>query len=730
MMHLPFYSTIILALLSVLFVIMDYLLPLDIQKIDKQLSTRIYDKDHKLLRIKLSKDGYWRFKATGTEIPERLKKSVLSFEDRYFYHHFGVNPIAILRALWMNAHNRRTVGASTITMQVARMMYHRDRTVVNKLIEMFNAMQLEWHYSKDEILTIYFNLAPYGGNIEGVETAAWFYFKKPLNELSISEIAILTTIPKNPNANRPDRQAALTEKRDRVLHTLLDSDVITKDQLKRAGKETIVAHRERIPMLAPHFTERFTTAGEITTTLDYALQSAVEKKLVSSVKNLQNRDVHNGAVIVIHNPTMQVQAYVGSNDFYDRTYFGQNDGIRMIRSPGSVLKPFIYAKAFDQGIATPRQKLFDLPLHLNGYTPKNFNKRFFGVISVEEALQKSLNIPAIELNRLLEDKSLYEMLKLANVDSVTMPKSYYGDAIAIGGLGVSLEDIAKLYASFSNEGQLRSLVYSDVMNSTVEAKLFSGAAGYLTSTILSDGLRPEFSSYWESTEDKPRIAFKTGTSASSRDLLTVAYTPEYTVAVWMGNFDGSSTQDLTGINTASHVAFSVFDYLQSRQVLQWFEQPSSIIEQTHCTDAIRVGRCKNSEKDLWIKDVLPQRPCRLLRAEVLAFLIESREIDSIVSLSDNRCYAEWKAYPPLLASLYEGSEVTFNGVLPDEMKKMPLLCYSYQADPQIHWIIDQKIVKGESGKMKFITLPTGTHEIGCVDAASSLSTVNITLKEI
>jgi len=194
---------IIIFLLSSLFLGVDHLVPLDIQKIDKQLSTRIYDKDGNLLRIKLSKDGYWRFYASKDEIPELLKKSVLSFEDRYFYHHFGINPIAIMRALWMNAHNKRMVGASTITMQVARMMYHRDRTVGNKLVEMFNALQLEWNYSKDEILTIYLNLAPYGGNIEGVETAAWFYFKKPLSELSISEIAILTTIPKNPNTNRP-----------------------------------------------------------------------------------------------------------------------------------------------------------------------------------------------------------------------------------------------------------------------------------------------------------------------------------------------------------------------------------------------------------------------------------------------------------------------------------------------------------------------------------------------
>ena len=713
-----------------LFVTADYLFPLDTKKIDPQLSTRIYDRDGDLLRIKLSRDGYWRFYASKEEIPEILKKSVLAFEDRYFYFHFGVNPVAVLRALWQNVRGERRVGASTITMQVARMMYHRNRSVKNKLIEMFNALQLEWYYSKDEILAFYLNMAPYGGNIEGVETAAWFYFKKPLSELSVSEIAILTTIPKNPNVNRPDRQGSLEKKRDRVLRSLLGMDIITKDQFRRAKKEKIMAKREPVPMKALHFTDRFKKPGEIMTTLDSALQNTVEMKLRASVEKLKNRDLHNGAVIVVHNPTMQVRAYVGSNDFYDSAHFGQNDGIKMVRSPGSALKPFIYAQAFDRGIVTPKQKLFDLPLHLKGYTPKNFNRRFFGQVSAQEALQKSLNIPAIELNRLLGKNSLYEMLKLAGVDSVNMQKNHYGDAIAIGGLGISLENIARLYAAFSNGGVVRPLAYFKEMNSTAQIRLFSGAAGYLTSMVLSDALRPELSSYWESVENKPRIAFKTGTSASSRDLITVAYTPEYTVAVWMGNFDGSRTGNLTGISTASRVAFSIFDYLQSLGALKWFEQPDSVVEKSYCTDVIRDGRCRSMQSGLVIKGVKRQRPCRLMRAEVLAYLVENGEIGPISSLSGNRCYEEWKNYPPLLATPYDGSELIMDKMLPDEMKKMPLLCYSYQAESKIHWIIDREIVEGESGRMKFVNLGAGRHEIGCVDAKASLASVNITLKEI
>jgi len=245
----------ILLTLFVLFLILDTLFPLDYQRLEKPSSTAIYDKNHKLLRLKLSSDGFWRFQAKPNKLPDLLKKSVITFEDRYFYYHFGINPFSIIRAIYHNATNRRIIGASTITMQVARMMYQRERTLTNKLIEIFNALQLEWHLSKEEILTHYFNLAPYGGNIEGVKSAAMFYFQKPLHELTISQIAILTSIPKNPNQNRPTRQKNLTKYRDKILTNLQNENVISKEQLLRAQKEPIASSLMKVPLQAPHFTD-------------------------------------------------------------------------------------------------------------------------------------------------------------------------------------------------------------------------------------------------------------------------------------------------------------------------------------------------------------------------------------------------------------------------------------------------------------------------------------------
>jgi len=713
------------------FLLLNYLYPLDRQKIQKQISTRIYDENHFLLRAHLSRDGFWRFKAKKDEIPKLLKKSVLAFEDQYFYYHFGINPISVFQAMVNNITSSKKIGASTISMQVARMMYHRKRTLTNKLIEMFNALQLEFLFSKDEILTIYFNLAPYGGNIEGVKAAAWFYFKKPLKELSISEIAVLTTIPKNPNANRPDRQKNLLKKRDRVLDVLVKKDVISQDQLRRAKEEDLGRTRQTVPMFAPHFTQlkRFLRGGDIITSLNHNLQQAVKKSMKTALRRLESKNVHNGAVIVIDNKTAQIKAYLGSNDYYSKKYFGQNDGVGMIKSPGSALKPFIYSLAFDRGLITPKQKIFDLPLHVNGYNPKNFNNRFIGELSAEEALQFSLNIPAIELNSHLKNSSLYELLQKADIESVNEKKSYYGDAIAIGGVGISLRDISRLYSAYSNKGVVKELVYERDKKSLKSTKLFSEASAYITSEILSEVRRPEYAAYWESSQNRPRIAFKTGTSADSRDLVSVAYTPEYTIGVWMGNFDGKSTENLTGISTASRVAFEIFDYLNKRADLSWFDSPDNVKNIRHCVDAIRMHKCFYLQNDTIIEGVKLKTECTMLRAEVLAYLVEQKKIDSIEDLKSHQCYEKWQEYKPLLVSPFPKAEFINNPDLPKEQQKIPFLCYSFKKDGEITWIIDGNISHGISAKEQYIHLKSARHEVSCLDSHSSATTAIFTIKD-
>ncbi len=717
------------ATILLLFLLLDFLFPLDHKRLFKPLSTQIYDASDKLLRIKLSSDGYYRFQAKPNEVPQLLKKSVLNFEDRYFYWHFGVNPIAIIKAIYHNATSDRTIGASTITMQVARMMHHKQRTLGQKFSEIFTALQLEWHYTKDEILTLYFNLAPYGGNIDGIKTAAWFYYQKPLHTLSIAEMATLTTIPKNPNLNRPDIATNLYQKRLRVLRILLQQKLISTEQFDRAFKEPLLKKRFKAPFQAPHFCDHIETTGRVYASLDPNIQNKLLKTLQIHVDKLLDKDLHNGAGIIIHNPSMKVVGYVGSDRFFNAKNLGQNNGVTMIRSPGSSLKPFVFAKALDQGLITPKRELFDLPLHLKGYDPQNFSRTFLGEVSAEQALQDSLNIPAVALNKLLGDDSLYELLQGAQIKSLNQEKSYYGDSITLGGFGISLIDLAHLYSSFAHGGLLKTLGFTSDFQTQKVTRLFSKEAAFITAQMLSDAIRPEFSAYWESSTDKVRVAFKTGTSANSKDLYTIGVTPEYTVAIWMGNFSGNPTKDLTGMDSASKALFDIYDYLAKQYTISWFAQPEGVVLKDICSDAIKLGRCKNLQEDYTIQGVSLKRPCELLRAEVLAYLSDKKTL-SEDSMIVHPCYEQWNDYPPLISSIYDKQVIIKPHNEHANKQKIMIKCYTFKQNKTITWLIDDKQpLKGQSSQEHFIDLAAGEHKISCIDSHALMSEVTLDIKE-
>ncbi len=726
-----FLSIAALAILFTLFLLFDFLFPLDLQRVSKPASQIFYDRNKKVLRYKLSSDGYWRFPATSGEIPPLLQKSVVAFEDKYFYYHFGINPFSIVRAIYHNATRQRVIGASTLTMQVARMMYHRPRTLASKLTEMFNALQLEYHFTKKEILTYYFNLAPYGGNIEGVKSAALFYFHKPLHELTISQIALLTSIPKNPNANRPTHRKHLNIYRDKIIQKLYTQNVINKDQTIRALHENITARRIPAPFHAPHFTDQIQSdQSKIYTTLDLNLQRFTLNRLRSQIEKLKNAHLHNAAALILDNKTMHILAYVGSANFFDAAAQGQNNGITMIRSPGSTLKPFIYARALDKGFITPNQELFDTGLYLQGYTPQNFHKKFTGKISAKEALQNSLNIPAIALNHILKDASLYELLKSAEITSIDHPKAYYGDALALGGFGISLMDLTLLYTALANGGVKKEPIFLMKNKSAKEIRLFSKEAAWLVSDILSDVTRTRLGGYWDATRDIPKISFKTGTSASSKDLLTVGYTPEYTVSVWFGNFSGQKTKNLTGLRAASEVVLDIFEHLNAQHKLSWFQKPNTIRKQKRCVDAIRRQTCRNYTDDFLIQGITPALPCDIIRPETIAQLITSGEITSLEDLRTNRCYTHWKQYNPVITTPANHATITLNPLLPKFLKKIKLNCYTFDKNQTIQWFIDtQKPIYAKSGQPLYRYLTPGLHEIGCLNKEAKLTLHEVVLKE-
>lgn len=715
----------ILSILAIgLFFVLDFLYPLDIQTIQKPRSMRIYDKEHQLIDARLSVDGFWRFKSHYDEIPALLQQSVLFFEDRYFYYHFGLNPVAIVRAMMHNLTHPRKVGASTLSMQVVRMMYRYDRTLQSKLIEMFRTLQLERTYTKAQILELYFNLAPYGSNIEGIKSASFFLFGKALKDLSIAQIATLTILPKNPNKLK-DKEYLIKE-RNKLLARLREANIITAEQYNRAKAERVSITRHSITRQAPHFSAHFEVINpfkdEVNTMLDTKLQHFVQELLGRYVKNLNPYGLYNGAAVIIDNRTMDIVAYVGSHDFNDAQHGGQNDGVQMVRSPGSTLKPFIYALGFDEGLITPKREIFDTPLYLRGYTPRNYNKRFYGAINASSALTYSLNIPAINLNRAL-DFSLYEMLRRAKIASIVHSKRYYGDSIALGGANLTLLELAKLYASLANGGEFKEAHYQQNKPITPPTKLFSAQASYLVANILASSSRMNFNSVWESSKSIPKIAFKTGTSANSRDLLTVGFTPEYSVAVWLGNFSYAKTKNLTGIQSASLVVSHIFNYLSGE--LSWFAKPEGIVSKEVCIDGVQFDSCQKKALDEVIEGVFLWHSCTNFRHELYRYLQERVDMST---LSQNGCLEQIRQQKPLIAKPYDGEILVQNRLLPKEFNKIELKCYANS--DTIYWLIDESLsLKSSAKESTFVALDEGLHNIWCIDAYSHASKSQIIIKK-
>jgi len=597
---------------------------------------------------------------------------------------------------------------------------------------MFQALQLELKYSKDEILTMYLNNAPYGGNIEGFASASFRYFALPVSSLSLSQIAYLTAIPKNPNANRPKKDRDINRIKNRLLNRLYEQNLLGKEEFDRAKKEQIKTNIKKLPNQIPHLTAKIKSGRRVDTTIDIALQNRVQKLIFLATKELEDYDIHNGSAIVIDNKSMRIVAYVGSQNFYDNRYGGQNDGLKALISPGSTLKPLIYAKAFEEGLITPQKKLYDVPLFIAGYKPTNYAKEYLGEVTATEALQYSLNIPAVELDRLLEKRSLYSLLKELNISSLTKPKSYYGSALALGGWGLSLKENAELFAMLANGGVYRRSSYL-AEKSYPSTKALSQDSCYLISDILLNAPRVDFSASWEFMKNMPKVAFKTGTSAYAKDMLTIGYTPEYTVGVWFGNFSAKASRKskehlATGLRVASPTLLKIFKELGKQS---WFKRPKGVVKREICQDAIEIKECQKRVHDLVIEGIELKTPCSAMRGEVLSYLISNHTIDSFAQLSSHHCYSEWREYKPLITNPIHNKTYTHNQLLPNELKKTALQCYSFEENSTIYWLIDKKRpIVSLSGKRIYRYLSPTKHTISCLDEGAKMQSVTIVNREL
>lgn len=577
------------------------------------------DRNGEVLSVFLSSSSEWSVPIPLEQMGRHLPMVAVEVEDRRFMKHGGVDLAALARASWQNLRTGKVVsGASTITSQVVRLSHPRARTLGTKLIEFATAMKLEGLLSKDKILELYLNRAPFGGNIRGVEAAARIYFSKSAKEVSLGEAALLVGMLKGPTLYRPDRnpEAART-RRDAILSSLLERGAITEEQHRLATEELVPSARGTFPSKAFHFSlaalgER-REGGEIRTTLDPGLQSLLERTLSASLASLPG-DITSAGVIM-DNDTGDILAYVGNarmrspyvrDTHRDAVWV---DCARRPRSPGSALKPFVYLAAFDRGLLTPSSLLSDTPLSFSGQAPRNFDLSYRGPVSARTALSDSLNVPAVRVLRMVGPEATLDLLRTAGFSFLTRGPSHYGDSLILGGCETSVLQMAEAYGALASLGVRRSPRFL-MDEPSMSQRLASEAAAFMTADILRDtgrllplhGKRIEHGEEW--------FAYKTGTSYGYRDAWTAAYNPRHTVVIWMGDPSGKAHPELVGINAA---APAIVEILRVLPLAGWYERPLQITTRPVCSLSGQPlsPLCPLSRQDYAIEGVSSSVPCSM-----------------------------------------------------------------------------------------------------------------------
>ncbi|HJD56477.1 MAG TPA: penicillin-binding protein 1C [Rickettsia endosymbiont of Pyrocoelia pectoralis] len=543
-------------------------------------SQRVVDRNGELMRISLSKDDKYRIFASINEIPHNAIEAVLLYEDKYFYKHFGINPASLIKAFYYSyLEQGRKIGGSTITMQVARLRYGiNSSTLFGKIHQIIKAVHLELHYSKKDILEAYFNLVPYGGNIEGIAASSYIYFNRDLQSLNLVQILSLTVIPQNP-IKRGGNNLNIFDARKYLFAKWLETnpqDIIYNQLINLPIKFN---HSKNLPFIAPHFTLDILANNDspiIHATIDKHLQTTLEKQIQLYINERKNYGIKNAAAILINFETMEVLASVGSGNFYNNDICGQINGTKSRRSPGSSLKPFIYALSFDQSLIHPLTLLKDIPTYYDHYKPENFDSRFTGGLSAKESLIKSRNVPVIFLASQLKNPNFYEFLQQAQISNLRKPENY-GLSLALGTAEITLEELATLYAMLANLGTYKPLKKS-LMSSRglttgsslfkffldpvagprddTNALLLSPEASYLTLNIIKNTVRPDV---YNHTKQNIPVYWKTGTSSSFRDGVSVGIFGKYVLAVWVGDFKGQTHGSFTGNSSAAPLFFNIIE---------------------------------------------------------------------------------------------------------------------------------------------------------------------------
>ncbi|OHC29731.1 MAG: penicillin-binding protein 1C [Pseudomonadales bacterium RIFCSPHIGHO2_02_FULL_60_43] len=511
------------------------------------------------------RDGVWRYPISPGEVSPYYLEALLTYEDRWFYQHPGVNPLALGRAAWQNLSGGRVLsGGSTLSMQVARLLDPHARSYSGKLKQLWRTLQLEWHLSKDEILTLYLNRAPFGGTLQGVAAASWAYLGKSPSQLTRAEAALLAVLPQAPSRLRPDRHPERAQAaRDKVLKRLASFQIWPQSAINDALEEPVLLAPRQEPRLAPLLARRLNTAGSpplIRTTIDAALQRRLEDLLLGWRARLPERT--SAAILVVEQPSMAVRAYLGSVDIGDAKRFGHVDMINAVRSPGSTLKPFLYGMALDEGLIHSESLLQDVPRRYGDYRPGNFAAGFSGAVSASEALATSLNLPAVQLLEAYGPKRFAGELRSAGVPLLLPPLAEPNLALILGGAGSRLEELVSGYSAFARGGMAARLRLQP-QDGLHERRLLSPGAAWIVRRILSGQARPDRDPRAQLVQ-RPSLAWKTGTSYGFRDAWAIGVAPRYLIGIWIGRPDGTPVSGQFGLASAAPLLLQVHDLLVNR----------------------------------------------------------------------------------------------------------------------------------------------------------------------
>ncbi|WP_462319632.1 penicillin-binding protein 1C [Marinilabilia sp.] len=657
-----------------------------VPRFQRPFSTVVTAADGSLLGAHIAKDGQWRFPAPDS-LPAKYKTALLAFEDEYFYYHPGVNPWSVIRAFKQNINRGHIVsGGSTITMQVARMADNAPRTIGNKIWEIIRALRLELSSGKEDILITYAANAPFGGNIVGFETASWHYFERPPRHLTWAESALLAVLPNAPGMLRPGSNSSqLKAKRDRLLKKLFEKGHIDSTELSLSIHEPLPEGSRQLPSLAPHLVDYYlkTARGQnIATTIDPELQARAVKTLQRHSNRMAKNHIRHAGALIVDIEKGQVLAYIGNSSPRDDKAGHAVDMIRARRSSGSILKPFLYGAALQNGTILPHTLLTDVPTQYQNYAPQNFHRHFDGAVPANEALSRSLNVPFV---RLLHQYGGERFLKkISDLGITTLSKGYdhYGLSLILGGGEVTLWDLAGSYASLGrvlrhytiNNSRYRT---NDIRPVTLTPRraggyeltnyppAFSAGAAWWTLEAMKSVIRPPEESGWKNFTSQQNIAWKTGTSFGYRDAWSVGLNGRYVVAVWVGNASGEGRSGLLGGTTAGPLMFRLFDLLPNSD---WFDLPHDDMKEVQiCSKSgYRAGPdCPEKEAQLIPSSVKSNQVCPYHK---IIHLTTDRRYQTRHSCEPNGeiVSESWFVLPPLMAWYYSCQNADYQFLPPQK----------------------------------------------------------------